>query len=271
MRLALIIAAMLALGAPAPAPLAAAAQSADEQRRIGWAVERGQLLFGLDRAAWVATDDLLERVPDAEARGVRGYFVERDPDGFVTTFYARDGERFLAAYRARVTQGGVTDPQVFHGAARPELAPAQARLAQAVEIAHEKAQSLQRCGSDPFNVAVVAPETPDGPIDVYLMTPQTSAGFPLGGHHRITLDASGRETARRAFARSCLRMAKAPNEAGAEVAAMMVTHLLDPIPTEIHVFTALAAEVPVYVAITRPRRLFEVTGEGVRTVQQPRR
>jgi hypothetical protein len=212
---------------------------------------------------------MLKRIPDAEAKGVRGYVVDRHPNGFLVTFFARDGQRFVAAYRAQVGPRGVEQPEVFEGASRPELTPAQARLARAFDAAHEKAAKLQRCGSDPFNVAIVPPATADGPLDVYLMTPQTAAGFPIGGHHRITLDIAGRETARRSFARSCLRMAKGPGEGGAEPVGMVVTHLLDPIPTEIHVFTALAAEVPVYVAVTRPRRLFEVNGRGISVVRTP--
>jgi hypothetical protein len=265
----LFFAAALALAACAVP--GAAAQPSSEARQIGWVLERGRLLFGIDRAAWVATDDLLERVPDAEAKGVRGYLVERDPDGFSVTFFARDGQRFVAAYRARVGRGGVERPQVFEGSARPELTPFQLRLARAVETAREKAGQLQRCGQQPFNVTVVPPETADGPIDVYLMAPQTAAGFPIGGHHRITLDAAGKETARRAFARSCLTLNKAPDEAGAQPVGMVVSHLLDPIPTEIHVFTALAAEMPVYVAVDRPRRLFEVGSQGISVVRVPNR
>jgi hypothetical protein len=62
-------------------------------------------------------------------------------------------------------------------------------------------------------------------------------------------------------------MAKEPGEGGAQPVGMVVTHLLDPIPTEIHVFTALAAQVPVYVAVARPRRLFEVNGQGISVVR----
>ena len=236
MKLHPLLAAIIALSAIVPSP--AAAQPSAEARQIDWALERGRLLFGLDRSAWVATHDLLKRMPNAEAKGVIGYVVER-----------------------------VERPEVFEGGARPELTAAQARLARAFEAAHQKAAQLPRCGSDPFNVAIVPAQSADNPLDVYLMTPQTAAGFPLGGHHRFTLDATSREIARRSFARSCLRMAKEPNASGAQPVAMVVSHLLDPIPTEIHVFTALAAQVSVYVVIARPRRLFEVNGQGIRLVR----
>jgi hypothetical protein len=271
MRLWFWAAAVVATLAPLAAAAPAAAQTAEERRQLDWVLARGQLLFGLDRAAWVATDDMLERIPDAEASGIRGYVVERNADGFLVTFYAREGERLLAGYRAQVASGGVTRPQVFQGAARPELTPAQARLARAVETVRGNTAGLQGCGRAPYNMATVPPSTPDGPIDVYLMTPQVDNAYPLGGHHRITLDASGREVGRRSFARSCIALSKAPPEAGAQVAGMVVSHLLDPVPTEIHVFSSMAAQMPVYVMIPQPRRLFEVTGRTISLVDEPRR
>lgn len=267
-RIAIIAAILPAVMASAPSVLA---QSATERRQIAQAVERGRLLHGLDRAAWVATDDLLARMPNAEAAGVRGYFVERADDGFVSTFYMREGDRFVAAYRAQVIDGAVANSEIFPDDARPTLTPAQLRLAQAVETAHEKARTMERCGPDPFNVIAIPPEAPNGPIDVYVMTPQTSAGFPFGGHYRITLDATGRETARRAFARSCLRMPLQRGPAGEAPAAMVVSNVVDPIPTEIHAFTSLAAGVPVFVVTTRPRRAFAVTGSGAVPFPMPGR
>src|SRR5690606_35056146 len=100
------------------------------------------------------------------------------------------------------------------------------------------------------------------PIDLYVMTPQTDLNIlPFGGHHRLTLDNAGRITAQRAFTNSCLNMTKPPAGENQPV-GLMVTHLLDPIPTEIHVFSALAAQMPVYVG-TRGS-VWEVTGERIR-------
>jgi hypothetical protein len=62
--------------------------------------------------------------------------------------------------------------------------------------------------------------------------------------------ADGRVVNERPFARSCLMMggpAAAAAPRGARPVGMVVTHLLDPVPTEIHVFTSLAARMPILV------------------------
>ena len=45
---------------------------------------------------------------------------------------------------------------------------------------------------------------------------------------------------------------------------MVVTHLLDPLPTEIHVFTSLASSLPLVVGIRG--RAWEVNGRQIRIV-----
>ena len=123
-----------------------------------------------------------------------------------------------------------------------------------------------RCDDAPFNVAAIPPASPEAPIDVYLLTPQVAKGaFPYGGHYRLSVGADGKVAGERAFTKSCITMATDDRQA----AAMVVSHLLDPVPTEIHVFTALTAGLPVYVAVEGDR-LYEVTGERVRLVRQKR-
>ena len=57
----LLLACLCLAGITAPA----SAQTAEERAQLAWVVERGRLIFDLDRAAWVGTDDLLERLPIA--------------------------------------------------------------------------------------------------------------------------------------------------------------------------------------------------------------
>jgi hypothetical protein len=72
----------------------------------------------------------------------------------------------------------------------------------------------------------------------------------------------GRITGSRAFTKSCITMAQPKN-----VTALVISHLLDPVPTEIHVFTSLSAGLPVYVAIPESNRVFAVAGDKIRLVQ----
>lgn len=244
-----------------------AAQTAEEQRRLDWTLERGRLLFAIDRAAWVGTDDMREHIRDVSNAGLRGYIVDRDEQGFVAIFFARDGERLVAAYRGRVGSGGIASRDIFPEGRRPELTPRQQRMAGVLEQLGEASPRLEMCSSSRPNVAIVPPDTPDGPVDVYVMTPQTERdALPFGGHHRLTLDRDGRIISQRRFTNSCLAVPLAPSAMSNNLAGLMVTHLLDGIPTEIHVFSAMAARLPVFVSAGGS--LWEVTGENIRFVSR---
>ncbi len=116
-------------------PCAVLAQNADEQRRIDWAEQRGALLFDIDRAAWVTTDDLVARLGDVHAAEVRGWVVERDGTAYVVTYYAGEGAARTAVYRGRVENHRVVSGQVFPAGSRPALTEAQRRIADAREAA----------------------------------------------------------------------------------------------------------------------------------------
>lgn len=254
---ALALALCMSLAAPAPA----VAQEPNERSAIEWALQRGRLLYDLDRAAWVATDDLVARVPDPAAQGVRGFIVERDGSSFAVTFYGGAEGAPVALYRGSVRRGRVTDRQLFAESARPPLTPPQRRLVAARNAA--AAIGRRPCAGQSFNTAVIPPDGLDGPVDVYLLTPQVRRGeFPFGGHFRATVATDGTITASRAFTNSCLAMSAPPG-----AAAMFVTHLLDPVPTEIHVFTALSAGLPVAVGTDRGSRTWLVTGQSIRPIE----
>jgi hypothetical protein len=238
-----------------------------EQAAIAFALQRGRLLFGLDRAAWVATDDFVARMPNYQSQGARGYVVELAPGGYVVTFLGGPQDAPVAFYRADVRENRVHSSEVFPAAARPALTPAQRRLLDARNAAAAAVRG-RSCNGRPFNSAVIPPAAPDGPIDVYLLTPQLEEGqYPLGGHFRITVGPDGRAGRERAFTNSCLLMRMQDVPGGGQIVSMNVTHLLDPVPTEIHVFTALTSGLSVYVGIGSPLRLYNVTGEAIRRVQ----
>ena len=259
------LAALLLAGLPAPL----SAQSRSEQAAIDLALARGRILFAVDRAAWVATDDLRAKMPNFESIGLRGYVVERAGDALDVLFYGGPADAPFAFYRARVERHRIVSSEVFPADARPALTPFQRRLVAARDAA---ASSTRRrpCAGTIFNTAVIPPPTADAPVLVYLLTPQTRTGeYPFGGHYRLTVAADGRVSNERAFTNSCLTMdPRRGVPAGGAPTAMVVTHLLDPVPTEIHVFNAITARMPVIVGIARPERLYEVTGERIRLVQR---
>jgi len=242
------------------------AQTAEERTRLDWALERGRLLFEIDRAAWVTTDDLRERVRDPGLGGVRGWTVERDGSGYRVIFYTGDGDGRVAFYRARVENNRVVAAQVLPEGARPPLTSVQRRLADARSLL-ERVQ-IRACARSGINVAVIPPATDDSPMDVYFLTPQTEAGsFPAGGHNRVTVSPTGEVLSQRAFTNSCLALSDRPQGAGeGRPVSLVITHLLDPIPTEIHVFLAIWMDLPI--VVSAGDRVWEVTGEAIRFVAQ---
>ena len=264
MRVFNLFLAILCLGASA---LPAAAQTPEERERLAWVMQRGRLLFALDRAAWVGTDDLLARMPNPGNAGVRGYIVERDGPALIVTFFGGPDDAQVAFYRGRVENHQVVDRQVYPATGRPSLTALQRRLAAIRGMAGRLGR--RPCGDRPFNTAVIPPETPDGPIDLYLLTPQMRQGeYPFGGHYRSTIAADGSVQSSRAFTNTCLTMdIRRHVPPDGQPVSIAVTHLLDPIPTEIHVFTALSSGLDVYVG-TRDRNWI-VSCNGIRLLEEP--
>jgi hypothetical protein len=262
-----ILAAIVLAFAAVPA---AAQPQPGEQAALDFALARGRLLYHLDRAAWVATDDLRRRMRNWQSAGLRGYVVDRDGSGFQVLFYGGPADAPVAYYRGRVENDRLVSREVFRAELRPALPPLPRRPAAARDPA-AAATRRRPCGQAPFNSAVIPPDTADGPIAVYLMTPQERTGvFPFGGHYRVDVAADGTVSGERAFTNTCMTMD--PRQGvprGGRPVGMMISHLLDPVPTEIHVFNALSARMPVYVVIPSSARVYAVTGEAIRLVEQP--
>ena len=259
----LLLSLILACAAPA------FAQTAEERARLDWVQQRGRSLYEIDRAAWVTTDDLRRRMPDLAAAGIRGWTVEREGAGYNVIYYTGEGDARLAAYRARVEDNRVVAAELIGADSRPPLTPLQRRLADARGAVGRV--PMRACTRSGLNLAVIPPETPDAPIDLYILTPQTENGvFPFGGHNRMTISASGEVQSHRAFTNSCMNLSNQPQNEG-QPAGLFVTHLLDQIPTEIHVFMSIWTGVPVYVGTSDPQRVWAVEGDRIRLVTNPPR
>ena len=252
-----------------PLPASAQTMTATEQTEVTQTIRRGQLLYAFDQAAWRATDRMLA---DAKAQGrmdqirdtVESWVVHPRDDGLLEVlFFDRTLDAPNAVYTAQLGDDG---RRVVSGAfAAPATAitePVTLGMIRAQRAALGSLQRtpIQRCKAAPFNIATLPPVEPDGPVPVYILTPQTDgAHVPFGGHVRIMVTADGTVAAPHAFAKSCLELTtKAPE--GVPV-AIGVTQLVDPLPTEIAVFTMLAAKVPLHV-ITQDQRTWRIDAPG---------
>lgn len=256
----LLLSLLLLVSAPA------AAQSAAEKAILRAVGERGTLLFELDRAAWVTTDDVLKRFGRRDMP-IKGWVVERDgADGYRVTYFGDAPGGPVAWYAGRVRRGKVTSGEVFPEAARPALTAAQLRLRQAADVARRFTE-YRPCTPARFNVAVIPPDSADAPVDAYLLSAQTEAAvYPVGGHYLLRVGPDGKIVSHRRFMNSCMNVDTASPPKGATPVGLVLTHLLDPVPTEIHVWTSLAMRKPVFVGTADPQRIWSVEGRRIRLI-----
>lgn len=265
------ILAPLALMAPGPALAAedrpATAISEQDLSALRLAIDRGQQLYLYDQAAWHATDAMLEDVDEPATTGIRGWVVTPAGDGMLVTYWKPNGDSFSGVYSAVWSRERVGERKVLQGEAT-RLSEEQLALVAARNAVDDS--GLESCVNAPFNT-VVMPEPEGDAILVYMMTPQTSASsIPLGGHYRFTVT-DGSVVDQRSFTNSCLEVGLADPEGRGELEALGVSHLLDPVPTEIHVFSMLAAGKPVFIMTPSNSRVWVAEASGgqvrVRTVE----
>lgn len=236
-----------AIGGPAAArPLpAAAAHSPDAA--LAEAQRRGDLIHAYDQAAWHTTDNLKRDIADLQSSGIRGWIVTKTPNGYRTTYYGHAPEGPYRVYSAVWTgEGGAVTDRVVAGTAEERLLTAEERrLATAHDAVTPKGLAL--CNGRSFNIVVLPGGNPDEPDSVYYLSPQTDADvYPFGGHYRVDVK-DGKEVSRRAFSKACMNL---PRPAGRDAPkAMVLSHLLDKTPTEIHVFMARTVRLPVIVVM----------------------
>ena len=128
------------------------------------------------------------------------------------------------------------------------------------------------CSSSHPNLAALPPERPGGPVIVYFMTSTTDPNIvPLGGHYSVEVAADGSVGPIRHFTRACIDMPMNKKPPAGEPAAFFVTHLLDPTPTEIHVFSSLTSKVPLVVVTSPDARMWLVDGNKVMSMPAPKK
>ncbi|MEO5493739.1 MAG: hypothetical protein ABIR08_06895 [Sphingomonas sp.] len=271
-RLVILVVALAAMSAPlavqAKDDPKSVALSASDQALVDRSIARGDMLYAYDQAAWHGTDDLQAKAKaagiwDTLAPTIGGWVVDGSAADPVLVFIDKSDQP-KAVYIAHFADNGtrLVDGKLLGPGDERSVSPARMKLVAALRAARAEVSStkLGVCTNAAFNTVVLPPETPAGPTLVYFMTPQTQNGvWPMGGHYLVQVNPDGTIGSTRPFTKSCIAIG-AP--AKGSPAAMFITHLLDPAPTEIHVFTMRAARLPLFVATTQNNLLWAVERAG---------
>lgn len=231
---------------------------ADLAPHVETSVRRGNLLYAYDQAAWHGTDEFLARHKALQGRE-GGYVVTGTLQQTVLVFY--DKAKREALFRATFNGSKMINAGQPN-AGSETLTPMELRMIRARELAFEAfvASKVSICTKGKANVAVLPPETPGGPVTAYLMSPQVDLNvLPLGGHYSVTVSEDGKTGPVRKFTNTCVNLPLSGTDGkGGKLAALSITHLLDPVPTELHVFSSLTGRKPIYVLTTTNRRIWNV-------------
>jgi hypothetical protein len=203
----------------------------------------GRQLYLHDRAAWLATDAMLA---DKRMRKLKtsigGWVTEPSALGIRVMFISQD------ASPRRLYEIDVDEAEHLSDATVESPTPLTAEhLAQLRARKLADSQPYMTCAKQ-YNV-VVLPSSSG--IRVYLMPGFSKQSvYPLGGYHLFEIDGTGEKIlSSRKFSNGCIEHSDSPKglPKGATPSFGMFTHLIDPQPTEVHVFVSLYAKVPMMV------------------------
>lgn len=186
----------------------------------------------------------------------------------MTFFGAEGSEAPQAYYRISVSkEGEVTGPaqelKVPEAMTEFESGAAAARMFAAK-------YSFQPC-AERYNTVVLAADSSPSPNWVVYLLPATTDAVrvPLGGAHRLELDATGQHLiSERSFTRSCVVLGDPTGDPKRRPTMLAVTHLMDPVPTEIHVFWNLWAGIPLDILITSNGTIWNISKGHITLVQR---
>lgn len=235
--------------------------SDSERVTIQAAESLGEQAFRHDRAAWHATDALRKLRTFRRDRRVQGWITQAGDAGITVTFVGGGEGEPLALYRATILESGTLlgEPVVLKSPQPLDEYEGSAARARALALG----LPFEACGKN-YNTIVLPNDAGGSKWIVYLFPGTTKNDVvPLGGSFRVDVDLSNDTSTLRAYTRSCIELQNDPRAVG-----LMVTHLMDPVPTEVHVFWNLWANKVLYVGTSQGGALWVLEGGRIRLVQR---
>ncbi|MEO6079822.1 MAG: hypothetical protein ABIQ86_08600 [Steroidobacteraceae bacterium] len=235
----------------------------EEQADANAAAQRGVQIYLHDRAAWLATDEARKLKAFRDEKRGDGYVTERRGNEIRVTFFgAGTKDSPLALYRVIVPDSAAAQPA--EALENPEpLSGYEAGAVAARKLAMR--QKVELCGKTYNSVVLPAPAGSDARWIVYLLPGTTERNvIPMGGAWRMEVNAAvDTVLSQRTYTRSCFQM---PDDPKAE--ALVLTHLMDPVPTELHVFWSLTARKMIMVLMTQNESVWAVSRGSVGLVER---
>lgn len=211
----------------------------EQIQKLQFSEQAGYLIWIKDSLAWTATDKVREEIDLNTIENPKGWLVHLDPEGnHRVTFYRADSDEGILAYMDVFyddhfeISGFVKNPD-------RQVTDTEINMLTALSSA---GASINEVCSKTLNTVVLEDE--EGWNVFFLTPPNKPDVIPMGGAQRILVSKDGQailET--ESYSKSCLNL-QAPSP---DVEALMVTHIVDEIPSPIHVFTSLSYDYPLYV------------------------
>jgi hypothetical protein len=229
---------------------------------------RGQALHASDIAAALATDEMARQKVLKRDKRLRGWLTgPADSAGAVAVdFIGEEAGQFAVLYRLQVPAN--RSRPTFEKLASPApLTEGQTALWRARQGASAALNKRDDLCSQRYNTVVLPPDE-TGHVLVYLLAATTREDEVVaGGHFRYEFSSDGQTVlAQRGFTKSCFTMKVPDAGKGTQVASLFMTHLLDPIPTEIHVYLSLSQGKSVFVGTEQS--IWSVDAEKIRLVER---
>lgn len=190
-------------------------------------------MFKQDHAAAIAHDELVKRDVLGKDESLRGWITDDRESGVTVLFVGERGGDTVGLYKVVTEAGSI--PADGYAVLQPPLALSESQRAQFRARLLASGADVPRCVATYNTVVLPAYDRVDGSLHVYLIAATSvPRRIIFGGHHRFTISRDGNTIEdRRAFTKGCFDMdTRAPG-------AAVVSHLLDPNPTEMHVFLNL--------------------------------
>jgi len=223
----------------------------------------GAAIYKLDHAAALAIDAVQTLKEFRRDKRVGGWLTEDKDGGVLVTFYGSEsGSSPMALYQVAISSAGTaSNPAILN----PAIPLTERQVAQASARSLALHSNFNPCSKTYNTVVLPRMGGENSTWTVYLLAGATKNNvLPAGGNYRVDTDGAGKSIlSSRGFTKSCIEL---DNEKRAS--ALMLTHLLDPAPTEIHVFLSLLAGKPMYLMTTENAYMWVIENGKVRFSQK---